>query len=61
MDDNRRREASLITLAMSGRLSQVCPWSCVARVVGEGVDGTGIKNNEGPKGTRGEGERAKSG
>ena len=42
MDNNRRREASLVTLAMSGSaIVGMCMVMCVG-VVREGVDGTWI-------------------
>ena len=45
MDDNRRREASLVTSATSGSAIMGTCTVTVARVVGEGEDGTikGIK------------------
>ena len=53
MDDDRRREASLMTTAMWGQLSQARAWSHDTRVVREGVEGTMGENKGKAKGNRG--------
>ena len=57
MDDNRRREASLVTSATSGSAIMGTCMVTVARVVGEGEDGTikGIKKGQRELGEKGKG------